>query len=66
MQNHSTVYDNCRDVIVIRTAVIVEEVKSHAYPYTIYSTEEVLYMLGDVYSAGVYALHSQTMTRAAP
>lgn len=60
---HSLIHDNGRDVITIRTAVIVEEMKSYAYPYTFNKSEEVLPTLADVYCTGLYAWDSQEMTR---
>lgn len=44
--------DTGRDLITIRTAVILEEMKFHSYTYTFQTTRNVLSRLADVYSAG--------------
>lgn len=61
MQMQSLAHDNSCGLIAICTAVIVEERKSHGYPYTFPRTEEVPSTLVDVYSPSLYAQDSQAM-----
>lgn len=54
MHNHSLCPYNTGDLIAIRFAVIVEEMKSHALPCPFHSMEEMLSTFGEVYFAGGY------------
>lgn len=66
MPNHSIAHNNGPDLIAICTAVIVEEMKSQAYIYTLHTTKEVPCTLANLYSAGVFAGESQAMMCVAP
>lgn len=55
MHNHSLALDNGLDLIAIRTAVTVEEMKFSVYPYTFRTMEKGPFPLVDVYSAGLFA-----------
>lgn len=64
--NHSLARDSVLDLIAIHIPVIAEKMKSNAYAYTFYSTEEELSILADLYSPGVYACGSQVISPVAP
>lgn len=53
--NHSLANDKGRDPIVIRMAVMVENLKSRVYQYTFHTTKEVRLTIADGHSAGMYA-----------
>lgn len=54
MQNQALAHDNKCDLITILLAVIVEDMKSHAYQYTLQNIREMLSTFVDVYLAGLY------------
>lgn len=41
MNNHALHHDNGRDLLAIGKPVIRDEMKSHAYPFTLYTTDEL-------------------------
>lgn len=53
MPNNSLAQDNGCNVIAIHTHIIMEEMNTHAYSYTIFRTKEGPFPLVDVHSADV-------------
>lgn len=64
MHKQSFTHDNSCDLFAIYQAVIVEEMKFHAYPYTFHTLDQVRSTFPDLYSDGVYAWNSQEMKRS--
>lgn len=64
--NQSFAHDKRSDLIAILMAVIVENMRSHTYPYVFLETEEGPSSLPNVYSSGVYAPSIQAMTCIVP
>lgn len=58
MHNHSLSVDNRSDFVAINTAVIVEEMKSHAILNMFLTKDKVPCAQKDVYSTGVYTWES--------
>lgn len=65
MHKHSPSQHNRRDLIAIHTAIIVVEIKLHAYPYCCHTTDKDLFTLGDEYFTKVFTWDSQETTNVA-
>lgn len=65
MYNHFFTPDSGHDLIADRAAVIIEQMKSQAFPFTFQTMDEVRSILKDVYFAVVLEWKSQATTRFA-
>lgn len=66
MYNHPFPYDTSCDLIAIYTAVVVEKMNSHTWPYMLHTIDKVAPTPADVYSSDLEACSSRGMACIAP